>query len=137
MNRVTIQSRMVDSNPHMADMLPGSAHYKVRLNYQRRQMTVFFSHGPAICSDPTAESVLECLLSDMSSVECARDFADWCRDMGYEVNRYEDPEAYESARKTYQTIQRQTVKLRNLLGDTLQDYGNATDPERFLKRLCK
>jgi hypothetical protein len=138
MNRVTIQSSMVGRNPNMNDMpMPaGSAHYKVRLNYQRRQMTVFFSQGPAICRDPDAEGVLECLLMDLVTVECARGFADWCGSLGYPSNRYDDPKGYANARKTYAACQRYAEKLRVLLGDTLEDYLGSLEPERFLKRLC-
>ena len=128
MNRVTIQSEMVGQNPNMTDMPSGSAHYRVRLNFQRRQMTLFFSHGPAICADPTAADVLECLLSDLSGADDS--FEDWASEFGY------DPDS-RKAEKIYRTIKSQAVKTRNLLGDTLAKYYEADDQERFLSKLCR
>jgi hypothetical protein len=126
--------RMVASNPNMDDMPHGSAHYKCVLRYQRRQMTVYFSHGPAICADPQARDVLDCLLSDMYSVEGACGFMDWARDMGVDLN---DEDAERKARKTYNAIDRQSDKLRNLLGwETLRDLRQADDTEKAIKRLC-
>jgi hypothetical protein len=128
MNQVTIQSHMVGSNPHMSDMPDGSAHYQVRLNYQRRQMTLHFSHGPAICADPTAEGVLECLLSDLSGAD--ENFQDWADGLGYDTDS-------RKAEKTYNVVKAQAVKTRNLLGDALQEFYDAPDQERFLRKLCK
>lgn len=143
MNQVTMSSQWADENPNMDDMPAGSAHYKCVLRFQRRQMTVVFSQGPAVCRDPKAEDVLYCLLSDMSSLDCSTGFQDWASDMGYDLSFEDTYPGDESekglrAKRTYAAVQRQSDKLRNLLSsDALDGFRNADDPERFLKRLCK
>ncbi len=131
-NKIRIESEQVSHNPHMQDsglaMGPGSVHYKVVLRFQHRQMTLFFSHGSAICADPTADSVLDCLISDLCGTD--DEFEDWASNNGY------DPDS-RSAEKTYRTVKAQAAKTKRLLGDALDDYYNAEDQEAFLKNLCR
>lgn len=102
-----------DANPNMNDMPAGSRHYRVRLRYKGRQMTVPFSCGPAIEHEPSAEDVLECLLSDSSGADEA--FEDWCDDLGYDSDS-------RRAERTYKLIQAQAIKTRNLLGDEYDSF---------------
>lgn len=131
-NKVRIESRHVSLNPQMQDIGLaldfGSVHYKVVLRFQRRQMTLFFSHGSAICADPTAASVLDCLISDLCGAD--GEFEDWASNNGYDTDS-------RTAEKTYRVVKAQAVRTKRLLGDTLSDYYDAEDQEAFLRSLCR
>jgi len=100
---------MVDSNPHITDMPAGSAHYRVTLKRPGRQMTVFYSMGPALCREPSASEVLSCLISDATSFDNARDFDDWCSNYGYDTDS-------RKAERIYKTVEAQAGKLKSFLG---------------------
>lgn len=76
-------------------------------------MTVPFSQGPAICEEPTAADVLDCLASDASGYENAsgllRSFEGWAREYGY------DPDS-RKAERTFKTVQKQSQQLAVVLG---------------------
>lgn len=95
-------------------------HWKVRLRYGRRSMTVPFSQGGAWDRHPTATDVLECLISDASSMWDGQDFENWCAEIGYDTDSRE-------AERTYKAVERQTAKLRRFLGDDFDAavWGNA------------
>lgn len=106
--KIRIESTLVASNPHMTDMPAGSAHWRITLRRPGRQMTVPFSQGPALCSEPREAGVLSCLLSDASSAD--QDFTSWCADLGFD-------EDSRKAERIYRVVQQQTAKLRRFLGD--------------------
>jgi hypothetical protein len=112
-NRIRIESVMVDSNPNMDDSQQMD-HYKVTLRRPGKQMTLYFSHGQAVCHDPEVEDVLDCLASDSSSVENAKGFEDWAREFGYDTDS-------RKAEKTYDACQDQAVKLCKFLGRELYE----------------
>ncbi len=108
-HNVRMTADWADSNPHMSGGMPnGSSHYKCTLRCGRRQMTVYFSQGPAICREPTVEDVLDCIASDAAGFENAGSFEDWAGDYGYDTDS-------RSAEKTYRVIETQARKLRQLL----------------------
>jgi hypothetical protein len=115
---IKFSAELTDSNPHMTDMPAGSAHYRCRIRRGRRSMLVHFSQGPAICREPTAADVLQCLASDASGVENARGFEDWCGDYGYSTDS-------RSAERTYRAIEKQAADLRRVLGDAFSDLLSA------------
>src|SRR5262249_20478447 len=86
----------------------GSDPWTVVLRYKGRRMTVPFYMGPALAREPNAEDVMEALCSDASSAE--NSFENWCGDYGYDTDS-------RRAERTYQAVQKQTAKLRRLLGD--------------------
>lgn len=92
--------------------------WTVRLSYQGRQLTVPFYMGQALTEEPTAEEVLECLLSDASGVECARSFEDWASDLGF------DPDS-RKAERIYKACERIAVKLRRFLGEDFERFTSA------------
>ena len=92
--------------------------YLVTLTYQRRRMTVEFFMGPALTEEPTADGVLECLLSDANGVE--EHFDEWCRGFGYDIDS-------RKAERTYRACEEIAKKLRRLLG---ADYETFMDAER-------
>ena len=87
----------------------GAMHYRVTVHHARKRMTVWYSHGSAICADPTAEDVLGCLASDASAAD--QDFPEWCAEYGYT-----DPgEAY----KTWQACRKTRDDLARVFGRNL------------------
>jgi hypothetical protein len=94
--------------------------YSCRLVYQNRVMTVDFWQGQGIKSDPSAQDVLDCLLSDASSFDNARDFEDWASEFGFNIE--EDPELLKRDRKIYSNVRRQTERLKKLLGKHYEEF---------------
>lgn len=92
--------------------------WTVRLTYRKRQMTVPFFMGRALCREPSAEDVMECLLSDASGVESSRGFEDWCAEMGFDTDS-------RKAEATYRACERNAEKLRRLLGDDFSRFAEA------------
>lgn len=63
---------------------------------------------------PTLESVLDCLASDASSVECEGSFENWCSSLGYDTDS-------RKAEATYRACMEQAFNLRHLLGAAAYD----------------
>ena len=108
--RVSASAKWADKNPNMADMPSGSSHYKVTLRHDGRQLTVHFSQGPAICQEPTAKDVLNCLVSDACGFDNAQSFEDWASEYGYDADS-------RKAERTYKVVERQTTALKRVFGD--------------------
>lgn len=109
---ITIKSTMVDRNPHM-ESTTRMDHYRCQLRRSfgsiRRSFTVTFSMGLAICHEPTAADVLDCLASDSSSVD-QHTFEEWCSELGYDTDS-------RKAERTYHVCQQQAKQLRKFLGE--------------------
>jgi len=99
---LSIRSEWADENPNMEGMPQGSTHYKVTLTVRRdgkrRQLTTFFSQGPAFCREPEAPEVLDCLLSDGSSGR--QSFEDFCSDFGYDTDSRRCERTWKACRDT-------------------------------------
>ena len=118
-NRIRHGVQLVDNNPNMSDMPEGSRHFKVTLRRTGRQMTVFFSQGPAIEKEPTAADVLDCLASDSQGIEnLAVDqeghFETWASEYGYDTDS-------RKAERTFKVCARQATRLYNFLGNEQYD----------------
>jgi len=107
---ITATVEYADDNPSMPDS-DNMNHYRVTLHRGRKQLTTPFSQGYGITGDPTAESVLECLVMDAQGIENARDFADWAGEYGYNTDS-------RAAEKSFRLTLRQANKLRAFLGDS-------------------
>lgn len=107
-HKITATAEWANTNPNMVDMPPGSSHWLVTLRCGRRRITIPFSQGPAICQEPDANDVLNCLASDAASFENAQSFEDWCSEYGYDVDS-------RKAEKTYHAVESQTEKLKRFL----------------------
>jgi len=106
---IKFQVEWADNNPHMSDMPGGSTHWKCKIRKGNRQMTAFFSMGPAHNKEPECEDLLDCLASGSSSVD--RDFSSWASELGYgEDSRKPD--------KIYKICVKQAESLKRVLGDT-------------------
>jgi hypothetical protein len=107
--RVRIVNEYTDSNPHMPDSC-NMNHFKTTLRMEHRQMTIIFSQGYGITGEPTADSVLNCLVSDAWGIDNARDFEDWAGEYGYDTDS-------RRAERTYNACVQQTAKLKQFAGD--------------------
>lgn len=101
--------------------------WTVVLRYQGRRMTVPFYTGSGWTREPTAADVVDCLCSDASGIECARDFDDWCSDLGMDTDS-------RKAERIYRQSERQTAALRRLLGADYDDVVREDEDQR--KRRC-
>lgn len=86
-------------------------HYKVTLKMGKKRMTVYFSQGLGIENDPTADVVLDCLLSDALTIEQTRDFNEWVYMHGSNNDTFN--------KHTYKTITKNTIRLKKFLGEEL------------------
>lgn len=111
-DKVRAEAVMTDK-PEWADF--GAYWYAVTLRRKGRQLTVPFGMGEALTREPTAEDVMECLLSDASGYINARGFEDWASDYGYDTDS-------RKVYRTYEQIEKQTDKLRRFLGTGFDDY---------------
>jgi len=80
----------------------------------RDPMIVFFSQGSAHTKPPTLADVLDCLASDVSSID-GQPFEGWADDMGYKCA--ECGQYTRDAAKTYHMIEEQAHDLKALLDD--------------------
>ena len=125
-NGLTITSDYADSNPNMANS-NNMNHYKVtikrkfKLNgnhldtrFGFKQMTLYYSQGYGIQGEPTLEAVLDCLKSDST---CGETFQEFCDNLGYDNDS-------RKAEKTFNTILKQTSKLKKLLDNNFNDLAS-------------
>jgi hypothetical protein len=125
-NNLTMKSEYADINPNMPDS-NNMNHSKVtikrkfKLNgnhldtrYGFKQMTLYFSQGYGIQGEPTLESVLNCLISDST---CGETFEEFCDNLGYDNDS-------RKAEKTFNTILKQTSKLKKLLGNNFNNLAS-------------
>lgn len=109
--------------------VPGSHPWRVTLrrrsNGERRQLSVDFFQGPAICAEPTPADVLSCLLSDASSVDNCCDFEEWAEDYGF-LDDF-DEGALRRARRVWDACEALQLKLERFLGCDLYDRAIVCD----------
>lgn len=108
--------KQVDDNPAMkpANTAPASekewyyaaSHYRVTLRMYGRSMTVGYSQGYGIRDTPTADRVLECLISDAT---CGDDFDEFCFNCGYDTDS-------RKAERIYRACVTIRARLRRFLG---------------------
>jgi hypothetical protein len=103
----------------------GADPWTVTLRRDGRTLAVPYYTGPGLrdrmADGPSAEDVLDCLLSDASTVESVSTFEEWCAELGYD-------EDSRRAERTYEAIKAQTVRLRAFLGDAC--VGDLVEPDR-------
>lgn len=103
--------RAVKRNPYMQDQLPHN--FECCITQVGRgnstELVVYFSQGSAHKQSPTLAEVLNCLVSDASSVDNAYDFEDWASECGYNTDS-------RKAEAIYNVCKRQTQELKDLLG---------------------
>lgn len=87
--------------------------YRVTLTYERRRLTVDFFMGSANTSEPDAEGVIDCLLSDAQAGE--QSFEDFCADMGYDLDS-------RKAEQTWKQCRAYAPKVRRFLGHHFETF---------------
>jgi hypothetical protein len=100
------------------DWAPGTSHYRVslrRADDRRQRLTVPFHMGSAHTDEPTAEDVLDCLLSDANTPE---DFEEFCSEYGYDTDS-------RKAEKTHRACLAIGKKLRAFLGEHFETFMSA------------
>ena len=112
-NKVRFAADWTDTNPNMAadnEWMRGANHWKVTFRCAGRTMTTYFSQGPAISREPSAEDVLDCLASDACGIDnAAGDFEQWASEYGYDTYS-------RKAERTFRACQKAAEKLERLLG---------------------
>lgn len=87
--------------------------YRVTLKYQGRRYSLDYWQGTGIKTEPTAEGVMDCLLSDVS---CSQDgFEDFCGNCGYDANS-------SKTERLYNACLRSADRLKKLLGDDFKTF---------------
>ena len=109
-HHLSISSVKTDRNPCMLDGV-SMDHYEVKLETPEAEFDCYFSKGSGHHGAyPTLDEVLDCLASDASMVDNARNFEDFASGLGY------DPDS-RKAEKTYRACQKQAKALKEFLGD--------------------
>ena len=108
-HRIRMHSERVQANPYIDDW-PGATHWRCKLTYQRRQLTVPYSMGSAYTGEPKIADVLQCLVDEATSFENARDFEDWAEALGF------DPDS-RKAERVFRQVKKNSRGLKRLLGD--------------------
>ena len=108
-HRIRIHSEPAEANPCIEDW-PGATHWRCKLTYQGRQLTVHYSMGSAHTGEPEIADVLRCLVDEAVSFENARDFEDWARELGF------DPDS-RKAERIFRQVEKNSRGLKRLLGD--------------------
>ena len=93
--------------------------YTCTLSYRGRRMTVDFWMGRGLDHEPSSWEVLTAMLSDASSYDSASGLEDWASDMGFDLD---SREALRRAAKLYRDVERQTERLKKLLGDDYETF---------------
>ena len=97
----------------LSDWQREAHNYRVTLRYRRRRMSVDFFMGQANTSEPTAEGVLDCLLSDCQAGD--QTFDEFCSELGYDSDS-------RKAHDTWQACAETAPKLRRLLGTDFDTF---------------
>jgi hypothetical protein len=87
-------------------------HYRVKVRYQKRTMSIWFYQGLGITRDPRPSDVVECLVCDsMSDYDSLDDFI---AEMGLEIKSVSDFRTYE---KQYKQLKSQNKRFTHLIGN--------------------
>ena len=109
--QLAMSVRAVKRNPNMQEQMPRN--FECCITQVGRgnstEMVVYFSQGSAHIKPPTLAEVLDCLASDASSVDNAKDFEDWASEIGYDTDS-------RKAEHTYDICKAQAQELKDLLG---------------------
>ena len=105
--KVSMTVAKIDQRPDglMDDMPTGSRHYRCVIRRGRGRMTVNWSQGPAIVSQPTVADVLACVVDDTRDID--QPFDSWAGDIGF------NPDS-RKAERIFRACQRQGRALARL-----------------------
>lgn len=118
-NGITAKVTIIENHPSIdwSDSWNATAHHwyvTLKRTSDKRRMTVIFHTGSALHEAPTTADVLDNVASDASTVENARDFSDWCNELGYDTDS-------RKAERIYKATVRQTERLKAFIGAPYQE----------------
>lgn len=105
------RAQKVAANPNMDGMPQDSSHYIVTMERNGKKFSTPYSMGPAHNRGPQTADVLNCIASDVSGYDSARNFEDWAANYGYDTDS-------RKAERIYNIIAEQSKSLKNFLGET-------------------
>jgi hypothetical protein len=102
-----------DWNDNAPDWAHSKArHYRVKVRYQKRTMSLWYYQGLGITREPRPADVIECLTCDsMSDYDSLDDFIN---EMGLEIKSVADFRTYE---KQYKQLKSQNKRFAHLIGN--------------------
>lgn len=92
--------------------------YSCTLTYQGRRLTTDYFMGTGIDHPPRTDELLSSLLLNAQTAENARDFENFCSDLGYDTDSRQ-------AEKIYKQCLNIAERLRRLLGDDYDVFASA------------
>jgi hypothetical protein len=101
-----------DWNDNSPDWGHDKRHFRVRVRYQGRSMSLWYYQGLGNARDPRPVDVMECLLSDSSMAYDSLD--EYISEMGIEIKSVADFRTYE---KQYKQLISQNKRFMRLIGN--------------------
>ena len=102
-----------DWNANAPDWAHSKArHYRVKVRYQKRTMSIWFYQGLGITHAPRPADVVECLTDDLMIEYDSLD--DFIAEMGLEIKSVQDFRTYE---KQYKQLKNQNKRFTHLIGN--------------------
>lgn len=101
-----------DWNDSAPDWGHDKRHYRVRVRYQGRTMSLWYYQGLGNAREPRAVDVIECLVSDAAMDYDSLD--EFINEMGLEIKSVEDFRTYE---KQFKQLKNQNKRFTHLIGN--------------------
>ena len=102
-----------DWNYSAPDWAQDKRHFRVRVRYQGRSMSVWYYQGSGITREPRAVDVIECLMSDLMSGEYGS-LDEFISEFGLEIKSLADFRTYE---KQFKQLTRQNKSFARVIGN--------------------
>ena len=101
-----------DWNDNSPDWGHDKRHFRVKVRYQGRSMSLWYYQGLGNTREPRPVDVMECLISDSSMAYDSLD--DFINEMGIEIKSVSDFRTYE---RQYKQLKRQNKSFTRLIGN--------------------
>lgn len=101
-----------DWNDNSPDWAHDKRHFRVRVRYQGRSMSLWYYQGLGITREPRPVDVMECLISDNSMDYNSLD--DFINEMGIEIKGVSDYHKYE---RQFKQLKSQNKRFTHLIGN--------------------
>ena len=101
-----------DWNDNSPDWGHDKRHFRVKVRYQGRSMSLWYYQGLGITRDPRPSDVIECLISDNSMNYDSLD--DFINELGIEIKSVADFRTYE---RQFKQLTRQNKSFTRVIGN--------------------
>ena len=101
-----------DWNDNAPEWAQDKRHFRVKVRYERRSMSLWYYQGLGNARDPRPADVVECLVSDSSFDYNSLD--DFINEMGAEIKSVQDFRQFE---KQYKQLKSQNKRFTHLIGN--------------------